>query len=350
MLLYVKLSHTIINEKNQQGLDNFQEESLGWIASEIIYFKVFCPLNGPVIIIFIFYICLSLLGGNFPERLFSYGGIRSAISWAEEPQPSVPTQDPDATIKEGRRLIREAGCRGCHVIEGYGASHAPSLDWKGKRYTEGWLKQYISNPYRMRPYIDSLMPDYTSSMAHRPLSEGEIDVIVSYFRLLATSGITDRGESTEPDEDGTCYSCHSEAYMKMWAPYKRTKIPEDVVKTIDSKPSLILCLSCHILGELGRKTLKPSKISSFRMAFDLIHSVKKNRIEWIIDYTRKKEHLNRKSGMPYLSLPTQVLENIRNVLTILKGRIRSKGPDRLEVVEEHYSMNQGERDVSKGSP
>ncbi len=126
--------------------------------------------------------------------------------------------------------------------------------------------------------------------------------------------------------------------MEVWTPYKRTKIPEDVVRTINSKPSLILCMSCHILGQLGRKTLRISRHSIYRMAPDLIHSVKKNRLEWIIDYTRKKEHLQRKNGMPYLPLPDLVLENIKNVFVLLKGRVRSKGSDRLEILEERYLM------------
>ncbi len=262
------------------------------------------------------------------------------MAGGQESASTTSIAAPDAVINGGRRLVKEAKCRGCHVIEGYGALHAPSLDWKGNRYMEGWLEQYIMRPYRMRPFVDSMMPDYTSSRAHRPLSAEEIGIIASYLRLLATSEVAIREEPKESFEESSCHSCHSKAYMKMWTPYKRTKIPGDVVRTIDSKPSLIMCLSCHILGELGRKTLRPSRQSSYRMAPDLIHSVKKNRLEWIIDYTRMKEHLKRKTGMPYLSLPDLVLNNIRNVLRILKGRARSKGLDRLEIPEERYLMKE----------
>lgn len=299
------------------------------------------------VIITVLILSLSFLGGGLHGLLSSDEGIRKVMAGTGEPRSTVSITAPDDLIAEGSRLVKEAGCRGCHRIEGYGALHAPSLDWKGNRYREGWIEQYIRNPYRMRPFLDLMMPDYTSSKAHRPLSAEEIDVIATYLRLLASRESAVRDELAEPLEESTCYSCHSEIYMKTRTPYWRTNIPEDVIKTIDSKPSLLLCLSCHILGDIGRKKLKPTKLSGYRMAPDLIHSVKKNRIGWIINYTRKVEHKGKKDGMPYLSLPELVLNNIRKVFEILKDRVRSKGSDRLEVQEERYFIQPGGSEVSK---
>ena len=300
-----------------------------------------------IVIISVLVLCLFFPGGDPHVWPSSDGRAQKVMAGTGESRSTVSITAPDDVIEEGNRLVKEAGCRGCHRIEGYGALHAPSLDWKGNRYRQGWLEQYIRNPYRMRPFLDLMMPDYTSSRAHRPLSAEEIDIIATYLSLLATRESAVRDESAEPLEERPCYSCHSEIYMKTWTPYRRTKIPEDVIKTIDSKPSLLLCLSCHILGDLGRKMLKPSRLSGYRMAPDLIHSVKKNRIEWIINYTGKVEHKGKKTGMPYLSLPDLVLNNIRKVFGILRDRVRSKGSDRLEVQEERYFIKPGGSDVSK---
>jgi len=83
------------------------------------------------------------------------------------------------------------------------------------------------------------------------------------------------------------------------------------------------------------------------MAPDLIHSVKKGNIEWMIQYTEKKENLYPMAKMPNLSLPDHVLKNVREVFTILQERVDSRGPDRLDIIEERYRMGRGGKNVTR---
>jgi len=92
-----------------------------------------------------------------------------------------------AALAEGRRLITDYNCRGCHLVEGEG--HAirsdiedvgmlpPSLAAQGARVQSDWLFDYLHDPGEasMRPWLTVRMPTFG-------FSDDQVNTIVGYFR------------------------------------------------------------------------------------------------------------------------------------------------------------------------
>lgn len=74
---------------------------------------------------------------------------------------------------DGRALIQQYGCRGCHVVEGEGGTIGPSLDGILSRRPESWVRQQIADPRANNPR--TVMPQLN-------LSDPEIDAIIDLLR------------------------------------------------------------------------------------------------------------------------------------------------------------------------
>lgn len=85
----------------------------------------------------------------------------------------------DRVLAEGRRIVNKYNCRGCHVIEGRGATFAPQLDIEGLRVRGGWLKHFLAGPEELRPDHPGRMPSF-------PLKASEIESLLAYFQAIAT--------------------------------------------------------------------------------------------------------------------------------------------------------------------
>ena len=91
-------------------------------------------------------------------------------------------------LTEGRKLITQYNCRGCHLIEGWGGAIRdiiddvgmlpPDLKSEGSRVQPVWLSAYVDNPTTtLRPWLTVRMPTFG-------LSEEEIRTIVTFFSTL----------------------------------------------------------------------------------------------------------------------------------------------------------------------
>jgi mono/diheme cytochrome c family protein len=61
-------------------------------------------------------------------------------------------------LTEGRKLIKEMNCVGCHKIEGYEKQWVPHLDGVGRKVNRGWLVSWLKNP---KGYFDKTkMPNF----------------------------------------------------------------------------------------------------------------------------------------------------------------------------------------------
>lgn len=72
-----------------------------------------------------------------------------------------PTDNPAAPqLARGAKLFEEAGCRGCHRLDGRGGSLAPDLDRPayGEPRSPQWLLEHFLDPTKLVP--DSAMPTY----------------------------------------------------------------------------------------------------------------------------------------------------------------------------------------------
>lgn len=129
-------------------------------------------------------------------------------------------------IDEGRRLVEDLNCKGCHVIEGegrliesiVGADKAPpNLMGIGARVRPTWMFSFLKDPSRMRlrPWIDIRMPTFK-------FSDAEANTIIKYFSALdkvpadfstvaekpADPEMVAAGERLASRDYFSCWSCH----------------------------------------------------------------------------------------------------------------------------------------------
>jgi mono/diheme cytochrome c family protein len=64
-------------------------------------------------------------------------------------------------LNNGRRLIEDLGCVGCHIIGDFKKSFSPSLDGIGDKVNRQWLLDWLLNPYDLKS--DTRMPDFQFS-------------------------------------------------------------------------------------------------------------------------------------------------------------------------------------------
>jgi cytochrome c2 len=95
-----------------------------------------------------------------------------------------------AHIADGRKLIIEYNCQGCHLIEGKG--HAirsaledvsqlpPNLAAQGARVQADWLFEFLHDPsgVRLRPWLGVRMPTFG-------FTDGQVNTLVTYFESAA---------------------------------------------------------------------------------------------------------------------------------------------------------------------
>lgn len=80
---------------------------------------------------------------------------------------------------QGKALVGQRGCVGCHVVEGQGGTMGPSLDGVSQRRSEEFVFRQLRDPKANNPR--SLMPNLG-------LLDTEIAAIWSYLETLDASG------------------------------------------------------------------------------------------------------------------------------------------------------------------
>lgn len=144
-------------------------------------------------------------------------------------------------VVEGRRLMQQYNCVGCHEIEKRGgyikkyyenpALAPPPLNGEGEKVQSNWLFSFLKAPFPVRPWLDIRMPTFGFSDQHA-------NQLVSYFNGLSKVEIpfTYVNEKKIPEENlaaartlvspdyFNCYSCHQQGDKKPegpqdgWAP------------------------------------------------------------------------------------------------------------------------------------
>jgi mono/diheme cytochrome c family protein len=121
---------------------------------------------------------------------------------------------PEASLlSEGRKLMNEYGCFGCHELEGRTdwKSTAPELNGLSLKTRPEWLKAFLDEPRRMIP--NTRMPDFE-------LTSGEIDSLVAFLWSVSsgsdpTVAVDDSLPPGDPDRGmqifraSRCVSCHT---------------------------------------------------------------------------------------------------------------------------------------------
>ena len=130
---------------------------------------------------------------------------------------------PDPQIFEGRKLIRDNNCHGCHIIDGFGGQIAenyrapeyapPNLNTEGAKVQPDWLFSFFHNPSIIRPNLQVRMPSFN-------LTDEDWNAIIRAFQhsdndLLAFESDYHVDQSTTQfkageklHELGACNNCH----------------------------------------------------------------------------------------------------------------------------------------------
>jgi mono/diheme cytochrome c family protein len=145
-------------------------------------------------------------------------------------------------VSEGRRLMQQYNCVGCHEIEKRGgfirkyyqenlALAPPILNGEGEKVQAPWLFGFIKAPFSIRPWLTLRMPTFQ-------LNDAEVNTLINYFEGLSKVDVpfASFDEQKIPKENieaakiligkdyFNCFSCHQQGDKKPegppegWAP------------------------------------------------------------------------------------------------------------------------------------
>jgi mono/diheme cytochrome c family protein/predicted nucleic acid-binding Zn-ribbon protein len=187
-------------------------------------------------------------------------------------------------VVEGRRLMQQYNCVGCHEIENRGgfvrkyykdneASAPPPLNGEGEKVQSPWFFGFLKAPITLRPWLEIRMPTFGFSDDHA-------NRLVSYFNGLSKVDIP-------------------------YAYIDDRKIPPehiDAAKILVSK-DYFNCFSCHVQG--GRTPEGPKE----GWAPDLAMARQRLNPRWIIKWLKDPQKVQPGTKMPsfYPGGPDDVL-------------------------------------------
>src|SRR5256885_10074529 len=110
------------------------------------------------------------------------------VSMVKDPVPLEMRDKTTQAIAEGRQLLSEKNCRGCHIVEGAGGDIRPTKEqaqWPPNLNTEGfktqplWLHPFLKDPgsVKLRPWLTARMPTL-------PFPAQQAATIERYFSAL----------------------------------------------------------------------------------------------------------------------------------------------------------------------
>ncbi len=187
-------------------------------------------------------------------------------------------------VVEGRRLMQQYNCVGCHEIENRGgfvrkyyqenlASAPPPLNGEGEKVQSPWFFGFLKAPFPLRPWLEIRMPTFGFSDEHA-------NELVSYFNGLSKVDIP-------------------------YAYIDDRKIPPehiDAAKILVS-PDYFNCFSCHVQG--GKTPEGPKD----GWAPDLAMARQRLKPNWIIKWLKDPQKVQPGTKMPsfYPGGPDNVL-------------------------------------------
>lgn len=211
-------------------------------------------------------------------------------------------------VVEGRRLMHQYNCIGCHILENRGgfirkyyqnpALAPPSLNGEGEKVQANWLFGFLKSPIPLRPWLRVRMPTFG-------LSDEEANLLVSYFNGLSKVKIP-------------------------YVYFDERKIPKghlEAARIMFSK-DYFDCLSCHQQGD--RKPEGPPE----GWAPDLTMAKRRLNPHWVLKWLRDPQKVQPGTKMPsfYPEGPEDILggkddkqiEALRDYIMVL-GQAGSAG-------------------------
>lgn len=121
-------------------------------------------------------------------------------------------------LTEGRGLIEEFNCTGCHKLDGFTKSYTPPLTGIGAKVNRAWLERWLTDPTAIRPRTKMpdfrLPPDEVRTLAdflmsfNRPPEGAPLDSLPSgYATESQDDDFISQGKTLF--REARCISCHS---------------------------------------------------------------------------------------------------------------------------------------------
>ncbi|MBI2892978.1 MAG: c-type cytochrome [Deltaproteobacteria bacterium] len=192
----------------------------------------------------------------------------------------APPYDPQLSerggaILEGRQIVEDYNCRGCHLIEGRGADirtffaqtpealalAPPALRAEGFRVQPEWLYSFLRQPYSIRPWIKVRMPTFN-------FTNEQATAVARYFAAL----------------DGQEF------------PYQRRPLEPMAPERWDQANRLfaqLQCQSCHILTDEVPAGQDPAQLAP-----NLQRAPERLRADWMHRWLENPEALQPNTRMP----------------------------------------------------
>jgi len=227
--------------------------------------------------------------------------------------PSIYKADhSDRVVKvvEGRRLMHQYNCIGCHIIENRGGFvrkyyqedkltlAPPILNGEGDKVQANWLFGFLKNPVPLRPWLQIRMPTFG-------FSDDEANLLVSYFNGLAKVKIP-------------------------YVYFDKNKIPQGYLKAAQTMftNDYFSCLSCHQQGDKKPEGPPEGWAPDLTLAKDRLNP------HWIVKWLQDPQKVEPGTKMPsfYPGGPDNILggkddkqiEALRDYLMVL-GKTASAG-------------------------
>ena len=135
----------------------------------------------------------------------------------------VPSLQPTNYQPAGHagKIMHDARCLTCHMINGHGGDMAPDLTWEGTAVQREWLVQFLKNPETLRPALIRRMPKFN-------FSDSEINELSDYIMTAyqtpefdrdslpvseLTPALADQGKQLFYSKFA-CQSCHIADFTK----------------------------------------------------------------------------------------------------------------------------------------
>ncbi|HEX7153321.1 MAG TPA: c-type cytochrome [Thermoanaerobaculia bacterium] len=184
----------------------------------------------------------------------------------------------DRIVEEGRKLVSQHNCRGCHVVNRQGRAIAPliadpnflppDLSPEGARVQSPWLFNFLKDPtvMQIRPWLAVRMPTFH-------FDDAEAAQLVSYFAAEGEKPQFDTWSNHEPDP-------------------ARVAVGRQVFQ-------MLRCQQCHALNPVNPENPPlPDIADTQSLAPNLTLSRIRLRHEWISDWIRRPDEMIPGTRMP----------------------------------------------------
>ncbi|PYR81656.1 MAG: hypothetical protein DMG18_15935, partial [Acidobacteria bacterium] len=219
------------------------------------------------------------------------------VSLVKDPVPLEMRDKTPQAIVDGRQLIAEKNCRGCHLVEGVGGDIRPTKEqaqWPPNLNTEGfktqplWLHSFLKDPgsVKLRPWLTARMPTFH-------FTEQQAATIERYFSAL------DRVDypfiSTEVESDAQRLNVGADLFMKLQ------------------------CTSCHPTSN----AIPPGK-SPEDLAPNLQLAHERLRPDWVLQWVRDPQKIFPGTRMPTFFPPNDKGVPVSPFPNILGGDVTAQ--------------------------